>query len=101
MSRGLYLVELERNRQVEVEGFGPEHDDGQINEELARAAAYYAAPDNPNPDSLFPPQWDKAWAKREKHSRIRQLTIACALGVAELDRQLRLADAAAASEDDL
>jgi hypothetical protein len=37
-------VLIERRRQVEEEGYSPEHDDGHINGELALAAIAYASP---------------------------------------------------------
>lgn len=43
---GAELIAAERQRQVEAEGWTPEHDDGHDGEELALAAACYAMPDN-------------------------------------------------------
>ncbi len=95
----LAMVARERLRQVEVEGFTAAHDDQvNANGELARAAAAYAVPDivqhfgcrdddYGTQDELWP--WDDAWDKREKHNRFRQLEIACALLIAELEREHR------------
>lgn len=42
--RGVDLIAAERQRQIEAEGWTPEHDDGHMNASLAIAAACYAAP---------------------------------------------------------
>ncbi|WP_206167870.1 hypothetical protein [Variovorax boronicumulans] len=40
----LAAVMLERRRQVDVEGWTPEHDDGHVNDEIAALACFYAMP---------------------------------------------------------
>lgn len=40
---GSELIATERQRQIEAEGWTPEHDDEHINGELADAAAIYVA----------------------------------------------------------
>lgn len=75
-------IAAERKRQVDVEGWDDEHDDEHVKGELADAAAYYAARDNRL--ELWP--FDDEWNKRGDHSRRRQLVIAGALIVAELER---------------
>ena len=42
MKTGIELIAAERKRQIEVEGWTPEHDDGHSSGELAMAAACYA-----------------------------------------------------------
>jgi hypothetical protein len=91
----------ERVRQIEKEGFTeahdarPDHAFGQ----LAMAACYYAFPEETQGAGLwalkflFPNNWNPSWAKKESQERKRQLVIAAALLVAELDR-LYPADAA-------
>lgn len=97
----------ERKRQKEVEGWLPEHDDKHKTGELALAAACYAgnirltdSEEGGSSDgdirhvfvkgkssyskSIWP--WDSEWDKRDKHSRKKQLVIAGALIVAELER---------------
>ncbi len=62
-------------------------------------AAYYASPTDKGTPIHWP--WAREWNKKEQHSRIRQLVIAGALIVAELDRLQRaaLAEAFAAAKD--
>lgn len=81
-------IRAERERQIEKEGFTAEHDaQRHADGGLGWAAACYAAP-----GPLFDHQeqeiapFDSPWDKRAKHSRGRQLVIAGALIVAELER---------------
>lgn len=99
---GATLIAEERRRQLEVEGFAPEHDAVHYKCELAFMACYYAVPgpimlrDRNGFSSMnvsFSPyllfrqtDWHPMWAKRESKSRIRQLTVAGALIAAEIDR---------------
>lgn len=58
---GAQLIAEERQRQIEVENWTPEHDDEYDNEELAFAAVCYAYPP-PRPlqvKNLWP--WDFSW----------------------------------------
>lgn len=87
---GCELIALERGRQIEDEGWSPEHDDQWVNDELVRAAVYYALPRRH--DVLIAWPWAEAWNKKDKHSRIRQLEIAGALIAAEIDRLQRLGE---------
>lgn len=105
----LELIAVERRRQIEQEGWTPEHDAREHDEgDIAYTAACYAAPEPifvhreaecsffMNSDrgdrqllregfyAAWP--WDEKWDKRNKHSRERQLVIAGALIVAELER---------------
>jgi hypothetical protein len=114
MKSGTELIAEERQRQIEVEGWTPEHDDEHDDEQLAAAAAYYAAPEEifvfreaesaflsgntgDRGDRMLRPEgyykawpWEDEWNKKAKHDRLRQLTIAGALVAAEIDRIQRL-----------
>lgn len=92
-------VQAERRRQVEAEGWTPEHDDAHSHGEMARAAACYALAGSSVPNdgtaallvSLAWP-WDEQWWKPT--TTRRDLVKACALGLAEIERL----DRAAASQ---
>jgi len=92
---GVALIAAERRRQVEQEGWTPEHDDRHDGGELAEAAACYAAPwFPPRPrDEGAPPiapegwPWGARWWK--PGDRVRELTKAGALIAAEIDRLQR------------
>jgi hypothetical protein len=77
-------ISAERRRQIEVEGWTPEHDDEHANGELARAAASYAISDGyfENISALWP--WEDEWFKPK--DRRRDLIRAAALLVAEIER---------------
>ena len=120
MQEALKLIEEERQRQITVEGWTPEHDDSHNKGDLALAAACYAANDNGTmfhgPRKIFDKKespgwdeisfkdlwpWDKKWDKRGNgstnvdraiSSRIRELTKAGALIVAEIERLQRKKD---------
>lgn len=94
-------IAAERKRQIEGEGWTPEHDDQHGNGQLARAAAFYAGygtaftyTDGPAYsilnacDTLWP--WD-IFGKRPKDTR-RNLVRAGALIVAEIERLDRAAE---------
>lgn len=72
-------VLAERRRQVEVEGWSPEHDDGHVGGEIAHAAGDWVS------SGQKPPSWSWA-ADKAKHPRRRQLVIAAALTLAEIER---------------
>lgn len=85
---GVALIVAERKRQVEVEGWTPEHDDEHGEGYLALAAAVYALPPDSRDDDLmglWP--WDRSWWK--PGDRIRELVKAGALIAAEIDRLQR------------
>ena len=96
-------IATERKRQVDAEGWTPEHDDGHKHGEIALAAASYAAHTAPKldpwikvgfagrtqmagdfniSDLLWP--WDLRWWKPK--NRRRDLIRAGALIVAEIER---------------
>lgn len=78
----LEMIAAERQRQVEVKGYTPEHDDEHVLGEIAEAAAEFASPDM----WLEPHSW--AYKKGE-HTRLQQLAKAGALIVAEMERIMR------------
>ena len=78
------MIAAERARQIHEEDWRPEHDDRHTDDELAWAAACYAAPARIHAerwpgDWSEPWPWDRKWDKRKKHSRLRCLVIAGAL----------------------
>lgn len=100
---GIERIAAERKRQIEQEGWTPEHDAEHTNNELAWAAACYAAPAalrvdcvavRGEGDDVWP--WHYAWDKRRPSptlaERIRELEKAGALVAAEIDRLLARAD---------
>lgn len=118
MKSGVELIAEERRRQIEVEGWTPEHDDEHTNGELARAAICYARP-SPKGGKRLKDEWpwDMSWWKpalpemtehfhgREqagdpvgisindeawRKANIRNLVKAGALIAAEIDRIMRM-----------
>ncbi len=89
-------VQAERRRQVEAEGWTPQHDDEHADGQLARAAACYALAGSSAPNdgtaallvSLAWP-WDEQWWKPS--TARRDMVKACALGLAEIERLDRAA----------
>ncbi|MDN4679589.1 hypothetical protein QYZ58_08220 [Pseudomonas aeruginosa] len=89
-------VQAERRRQVEAEGWTPEHDDAHSHGQMARAAACYALAGSSAPNdgtaallvSLAWP-WDEQWWKPS--TARRDMVKACALGLAEIERLDRVA----------
>lgn len=79
-------IAAERRRQIEAEGWTPEHDDSHVMGELAMAAACYAAPTMfaraDGLPELWP--WSREWWKPK--DRRRNLVIAAALIAAEIER---------------
>ncbi len=100
MKTSIDLIQEERQRQIEKEGWSTTHDDLHINGELSDAAAVYTAlPNNifiydkslKNQHrfiELWP--WGQTWLKPTPQNRLRELTKAGALIVAEMDRIQRL-----------
>jgi hypothetical protein len=90
-------VAAERKRQIESEGWSPQHDSAHSLGEMARAAACYAIPRASSDFQvmvglLWP--WDRKWWKPK--DRRRDLVRAAALIVAEIDRLDRLQTSKAA-----
>lgn len=97
MGKALDDIEAERRRQIDVEGFSPEQDDGYLSGQLAAAAASYAihaslrASSSLGGNHLAPPiwPWSVAWWKPKKPRA--DLVRAGALIVAEIERLDRAA----------
>lgn len=112
---GIERIAAERQRQIEQEGWTPEHDDGHDQGELALAACCYATPillyqriDNATGFELVDPwPWEPRWDKRSDaadhdgntipdpenynyESRLDLLAKAGALIAAEIDRLERI-----------
>jgi len=95
MKTGIELIAEERKRQIEIEGWTPEHDAQHTDGELAQAGSYYAMTDDTidfinekwgNDNDLFFWPFDLKWLKRTPNDRVRQLSKAGALIAAEIDR---------------
>ena len=89
MATALQDISAERQRQMNVEGWTPEHDDTHSDGEMARAAACYAH--NPGKMGRASPvawPWSRAWWKPTNARR--DLVKAGALIVAEIERLDRL-----------
>ena len=100
-------VVSERLRQIAVEGWAPEHDDGHHKGELAAAATCYAAPfrvflaeervgRNYETYTLYRDGWPWADSWWKPKDRRRDLIRAAALILAEIERLDRAAAAGAA-----
>ena len=83
---GIEAIAAERKRQIDVERWTAAHDEVHTDEELARAAAYYAHPKKPGCKALWPKSWDRIWDGRGGRPRLHQLAVAGALCAAEYDR---------------
>jgi hypothetical protein len=82
---GVELITQERQRQIDAEGWTPEHDDHHRDGELVAAALVYA-------DRADPPLVEWPWGELPAGlgvARIRDLTKAGALIAAEIDRLVR------------
>lgn len=87
---GVGLIAAERKRQVEAEGWTPEHDDGHHGGDLAFAAAHYALTPSHRYWVDWPwPEPPKAHDAAYGPDRIRDLVKAGALIAAEIDRLIR------------
>ena len=112
---GLDLITAERQRQIDAEGWTPEHDDEHVGDEIARAAAVYALPDSVRAripgmfghwtlDGMLTDVWrDGIWPwpgsfKATPDDRIRELVKAGALIAAEIDRLQRVSPASLADD---
>lgn len=88
MKTGIEIIAEERQRQIEVEGWTPEHDDEHIFGEMAQAAACYAHPNTFKRLDMveWPESWSLDYYKPTPDDRIRELAKAGALIAAEIDR---------------
>lgn len=95
---GIEIIAAERQRQIDVEGWTPEHDDTHVKGELALAAYAYALPECERPGvwdmhGTFTPSgwpWEPSLFKPTPDDRVRELAKAGALIAAEIDRLERL-----------
>lgn len=90
MSNAIQGVLAERMRQMDEEGWTPEHDDTHTHGEMARAAGVYALIGSGfytegDMKAFWP--WNEAWFKPK--DRRRNLERAAALLIAELERMDR------------
>ena len=87
--RGKFLDDVlkERKRQIEKERYSASHDDRWKNGELAKAAAYYALPDDARTSDIWP--FADELCKPTPDNRKRELVKAAALLVAEIERLSR------------
>lgn len=96
MKSAIELIADERKRQIEVEGWTPEHDYHHYMGELAAAAGIYALPyDLRAPFNNFTGTplnwpWDPKWYKPTPGDRVRELVKAGALIIAEIERLQKL-----------
>ena len=92
MKTGIELIAEERQRQIEVEGWTPEHDDKHTCGELTDAAICYASTGywRRRAPLLWPKNWEVKWWKPTPNDRIRELQKAGALIAAEIDRLNRI-----------
>lgn len=81
---GVDLIAAERQRQVEAEGWTPEHDDTHDREELTLAALTYL--------TRSPWPWDDGKPRLGPRRTIDDLVKAGALIAAEIDRRQRVPD---------
>lgn len=88
---GIEDIAAERQRQIEVEGWSPEHDDEHTNGELADAAACYAG-DKRQFNTAAPTNWPWSQGWWKPADRRRNLVKAGALIVAEIERLDRAND---------
>ena len=83
---GIDLIKKERQRQIDVENWTPEHDKQYQNDQLFNAAASYSAlPERRNLDGDGVPYawpWASNWWKPTPDNRIRELEKAGALFLA-------------------
>lgn len=92
MKSGIELIAEERQRQIEKEGWTPEHDFEHDRQELAFAAVTYAMPFEKTGSGeseikrihFWP--WEPEWFKPTPNDRVKELTKAGALIAAEIDR---------------
>ena len=88
MKTGIELIAIERKRQVEEEGWTPQHDDQHTNYEMMYAAVCYILSSSSLAlDNFWPKGWGDKWFKPA--TRQRDLVKAGALIAAEIDRLQR------------
>lgn len=99
MESGIELIIMERQRQIQKEGWSAKHDDNHGEGQIALAAACYALAEENRRitrvifqwwriGQIWP--WAKKWWKPTPKNRIKELVKAGALIAAEIDRLQRL-----------
>ena len=91
---GAALIAAERRRQIDVEGFGPDHDDRHHFWHLLAAASCYRNCAGPH-DRDVPYSWPWESSAWKPKTRLRNLVRAGALYQAAADHQIRRAGSAA------
>jgi hypothetical protein len=89
LTEGARRIAEERRRQIEQEGWTPEHDAAHDSHEIVKAAVSYVIPHEfrgGNPPVYWP--WEPAAWKPSPDDRVRELVKAGALIAAEIDRLL-------------
>jgi NTP pyrophosphatase (non-canonical NTP hydrolase) len=90
---GITLINLERHRQKNQEGWTAEHDDEHTNYQLVRAASAYLSRcwwnDSTHVPGIFPSQWAAQGWWKPSPDPVRNLVKAGALIAAEIDRLQR------------
>lgn len=90
---GAELITAERQRQIDVEGYTPAHDEKFTSGSLGAAAASYALPpdsyERTGMDIPLTWPWSGQYWKPSPGDRIRELAKAGALIAAEIDRLQR------------
>lgn len=97
MKTGIQIITEERERQLNKEGWTPEHDDTHVDGELANAAVTYAMTEDMrdtvnnwgNDYMLYFWPFELEWYKPTPDDRIKELAKAGALIAAEIDRYIR------------
>ena len=89
-NEGIAQIAIERQRQINQEGWTPEHDDEHVQGQLARAACCYAMRPHDSRREYVPLAWpwEHEWWKPSPDP-IRNLVKAGALIAAEIDRLQR------------
>lgn len=95
---GIQLIAIERKRQIEELGYNYRNDALYSNEQLAKAGACYALPEDYRGENLEPVEdpeydnllnaiwpWDKSYWKPTPEDRIKELSKAGALIAAQID----------------
>lgn len=91
MLTGAERIAAERQRQLDAEGWTPEHDDGHAPGDLLLAGICYALHARGREQTAYDWwPWDDEWFK--PGDRVRDLEKAGALIAAEIDRLLRKRD---------
>lgn len=95
MKTGIELIAAERERQITVEGWTPEHDDAHNKSDLVNAAACYLAAAQataehgiPHPEILSLWPWEESWWK-PSDDPVRNYAKAGALIAAAIDQYNR------------